>query len=88
MVEISNGARINIEEYRHESSYYVFENGDGTRYTLHICKCENGGFYFICNDSSLWMGFKGDPGVKFLCGNDNDYTRRAITQLLVSKGWI
>ena len=91
MVKISNGARINIEEYRHESSYYVFENGDGTRYTLHICKCENGGFYVICNDDSLWMGFKpfsGDPWLKFLCGNENEYTRLAITQLLVLKEWI
>lgn len=42
----------------------------------------------ICNDSSLWMGFKGDLWLKFLCGEDNEHTRRAITQLLLAKGWI
>jgi hypothetical protein len=87
-MKITDGARIKLKEYRLESSYYVFENGDGTRYTLHICNCEHGGFYVICNDSSLWLGFKGDMWLKHLAGDDNEYTRRAITQLLVAKEWI
>lgn len=67
-------------------SYYVFENGDGTRYTIHICKCENGGLYVICNDDSLWLYF-GNVDLKFLCGNNNEYTEKAILQCLILKGW-
>jgi hypothetical protein len=87
-MKISNNARINLKEYTHDSSYYRFENGDGTQYTVHICHCEHGGFYVICNDSSLWMGFKGDLHLKFLCGNNNEFTKLALTQLLVAKEWI
>ena len=87
-MKFGHDARINLRDYTHDSSYYRFENGDGTQYTIHLCKCENGGLYVICNDDSLWMAFKGDLNLKYLCGNKNEYTRTAIMQLLISREWV
>lgn len=73
--------RFNLKEW--EQSYYRFENGDGTQYTVHLAPCEHGGIYMICNDSSLWMGFDNlDYEIKFLCGINNEYTKRAMAQIL------
>jgi len=69
------------------SSYYRFENGDGTQYTIHITTCENGGYYVIVNDSALYLGFdsldyNGRYEVRHLCGRENIYTTRAVQQIL------
>jgi len=72
--------RFNLKEW--EQSYYRFENGDGTQYTVHLTDCEHGGIYMICNDSSLWLGFERRYEVKFLCGINNEYTKRAMAQIL------
>jgi len=58
-----------------------FEPGDGTRYTLHLTVAEYGGTYVICNETSLWRYHRGDQ-LKFLCGNDNEFTYRAIWNYL------
>jgi len=54
-----------------------FEPGDGTRYTLHLVVATYGGTYVICNETSLWRYHRGKD-LKFLCGNDNPYTKIAI----------
>jgi len=64
-----------------ESSFYVFENGDGTRYTVHVTDAQYGGLYVICNESSLWR-WHGEGDIKFLCGNNNEYTRRAMITIM------
>lgn len=71
--------RIKVSEWA--QSYYCFENGDGTRYTVHLCACEQGGTYVLVNDSSAWLWFDNDD-IKFLHGNYNKYTQRAILQVM------
>ena len=56
---------------------YDFQPGDGTRYNLVTVDDPHGGVLVICNNSSLWRYHQGDT-LKFLCGNENEYTRRAI----------
>ena len=56
---------------------YDFQPGDGTRYTLVTVDDPHGGLLVICNSSSLWRYHAGDV-LKFLCGNENEYTRIAI----------
>jgi hypothetical protein len=56
---------------------YDFQPGDGTRYNLVTVDDPHGGLLVICNNSSLWRYHQGDI-LKFLCGNENEYTRRAI----------
>ena len=56
---------------------YDFEPGDGTRYNLVTVDDPHGGVLVICNNSSLWRYYQ-DDYLKFLCGNENEYTRRAI----------
>lgn len=56
---------------------YDFQPGDGTRYTLVTVDDPHGGLLVICNSSSLWRYHAGDQ-LKFLCGNENEYTRKAI----------
>lgn len=58
-----------------------FQPGDGTRYTLHLVVATYGGTYVICNETSVWRYHRGDD-LKFLCGNDNPYTKIAIWDYL------
>ena len=60
---------------------YDFQPGDGTRYSLVTVEDPHGGLLVICNSSSLWRYHAGDQ-LKFLCGNENEYTRRAIWDYL------
>lgn len=64
----------------------TFENGDGTRYTCHFMPAKHGGVYVICNENSLWR-YHGGNDLKFLCGNDNDWTRFAICQIILVRGF-
>tara|TARA_S200002703_G_C3799752_1_gene247081 strand:+ start:1157 stop:1438 length:282 start_codon:yes stop_codon:yes gene_type:complete len=71
------------------NSYFEFENGDGTRYMVHITPCEHGGHYVIegnVKNNSLWIWFEGetkeDCEIRHLAGNDNEYTRRAVLQVM------
>ena len=73
----------NLEDW--VGSFFSFENGDGTRYNLHINAAQYGGWYVNCNESSLWR-YHYDGDLKFLCGDDNEWTRRAILQLFESRG--
>jgi hypothetical protein len=63
------------------TQFFSFENGDGTRYSIHLTPAYHGGVYVISNESSLWRYHAGDC-LKFLCGNDNEWTRRAIFEYL------
>tara|TARA_R110000803_G_C11980929_1_gene320741 strand:+ start:422 stop:721 length:300 start_codon:yes stop_codon:yes gene_type:complete len=56
---------------------YDFQPGDGTRYNLVTVDDPHGGVLVICNNSSVWRYHAGDV-LKFLCGNENEYTRVAI----------
>jgi len=63
-------------------SYYCFENGDGTRYSVHLSTAHHGGIYVNCNETSLWR-WHDETDIKFLCGKNNEYTRRAILQIMI-----
>jgi len=68
--------------------FYIFENGDGTKYTLHLTYAAYGGIYVICNESTLWR-FHSDPNeLKHLSGDYNEYTKIAILQLANYAGWV
>ena len=71
---------INIgDEY--QNSFYVFENGDGTKYTVHVMPANYGGTYAIVNEKSLWR-WHGNDDLKFLCGDNNEYTEIAVIQIM------
>jgi len=72
---------MRIQETNHQTSFYVFENGDGTKYTVHVSHAEYGGLYVIVNENSLWR-WNGEDDVKFLCGNNNKYTKIAVIQIM------
>ena len=78
--------RVTVKEWA--ESYYCFENGDGTCYTVHLCAHEHGGILVMCNDSSMWLYFSrkylngGDAEIKHLCGDDNKYTKKAMLQIM------
>jgi len=79
--------RFKIKDWA--NSYYCFEVGDGSCYTVHLTPCEHGGIYVIegnVKNNSLWIWFKGeevqDCEIRHLCGNDNDYTKRAILKIM------
>ena len=71
------------------NSYYEFENGDGTRYMVHIMPCEHGGLYVIegnYTNNSLWMWFEGetkaDCEIRHLAGVENEFTKKAILDVM------
>jgi len=74
--------RINISD-EWANSFYVFEKNpsDGTKYTVHVSPAQYGGLYVIVNENSLWR-WHGEGDVKFLCGNNNKYTRAAVVQIM------
>ena len=63
------------------NSSVAFENGDGTRYLFHFMPARHGGIYIIANEKALYR-YHGNQNIKFLCGNHNEYTQRAILQLI------
>ena len=60
---------------------FDFQPGDGSRYSLHTLPSEHGGILVINHEESLWRYHKGD-GLKFLIGNNNQYTHDAIWNFL------
>lgn len=71
------------------NSYYEFENGDGSRYMVHIMPCEHGGLYVIegnVKGNSLWIWFEGetksDCEIRHLAGSENEYTKKAILDVM------
>jgi len=70
--------------YKWGNSSYVFEPipSDGTKYTVQVSPAKYGGLNVICNESSLWR-WHGEGDLKFLCGDDNEYTCRAIVRIMV-----
>ena len=63
------------------NSHYTFQNGDGTRYTMHLMTHVHGGIIVCVNDSSMWLAFE-NGDVKYQCGNQNTYTKQAIKALM------
>jgi hypothetical protein len=72
--------KINIGD-EWANSNYEFENGDGTRYTVHVMPAKYGGLYVIVNESSLWR-WHGNNDIKHLCGLNNSYTKKAVSQIM------
>jgi len=74
--------RINIDD-EWANSFYVFQMNpsDGTKYTVHVTPAQYGGLYVIVNENSLWR-WHGEGDVKFLCGNENRYTKKAVIQIM------
>ena len=62
-------------------TFHDFQPGDGSRYWLHTLPSEHGGILVINHEESLWRYHRGDC-VKFLCGNNNEYTQKAIWDYL------
>lgn len=60
--------------------YCIFENGDGTCYTMQYFYDLYGGLNVLVNSTSCWRVFS-DSDIKHLCGDDNPYTRQAILDL-------
>ena len=72
---------VEFEEREWADSYYRFMNGDVTAYTVHMMPAMHGGIYVICNESSVWRWHEGGD-IKFLCGDNNKWTRKAILQIM------
>jgi len=74
--------QINIDD-QWANSFYVFQMNpsDGTKYTVHVTPAQYGGLYVIVNENSLWR-WHGEGDVKFLCGNENRYTKKAVIQIM------
>lgn len=70
-----------LEAREWADSWYRFQNGDGTAYSVHLMPAQHGGIYIICNESSLWR-WHGHDDIKFLCGNNNKFTRKAMLQIM------
>ena len=60
---------------------YDFQPGDGSRYFIQLFESEHGGTFVINHESSLWRYHRGDC-LKFLCGDYNLYTSKAIWDFL------
>ena len=80
--------KFDIIRIGHVTHFYVFENGDGTKYTLHVMPAEYGGLYVICNESSLWRFHSNPNELKHLSGNNNEFTKIAILEVAKLKGWV
>jgi len=59
-----------------------YQPGDGTAYTVHFMSHMHGGIIACVNDDSMWLAFK-DGEVRHLCGNNNEYTKRAVSTLVM-----
>lgn len=67
---------------------YIYENGDGSRYTLHLVRAIYGGVYVMCNESSMWRFHSNPNELKYLSGDNNPYTRLAILEVAELRGWV
>ena len=76
---------IKIKERNTNPEYVVFENGDGTCYTMQFSLNPYGGVNVIVNNDSCWLLFPdmtgGEDEVKFLFGTPNSWTKKAILQI-------
>jgi len=65
------------------NSHYVFElnPSDGTKYTVQVTPALYGGLNVICNESTLWR-WHGAGDLKFLCGQYNPYTEKAMNKIM------
>lgn len=70
-----------IELRNWSDSFYRFENGDGTMYSIHMMPCVYGGIYAIVNDESLYLWFENNE-VRLLIGKENKYTTKAVLQIM------
>tara|TARA_B110000438_G_C15768044_1_gene630533 strand:- start:151 stop:372 length:222 start_codon:yes stop_codon:yes gene_type:complete len=59
-------------------SYADFQPGDGTRYHLTLVSEEYGGIMIVCNRSSCWRYHPENNELKFIFGDNNNWTRKAI----------
>ena len=76
-----------IEQLNSIPENYIYENGDGTRYTLHLVRAIYGGIYVLCNESSLWRFHSNPNELKHLSGTFNIYTKKAILEVADLRGW-
>lgn len=79
--------RIEIIKQLKLGENYIYENGDGSRYTLHLLNAHYGGIYVLCNESSLWRFHSNPNELKHLCGDNNKYTKKAILEVANLRGW-
>jgi len=76
-----------IDQLKPIGEHYIYENGDGSRYTLHLVRAMYGGVYVLCNESSLWRFHSNPNELKHLCGDNNPYTRLAILEVAELRSW-
>ena len=62
--------------------YADFQPADGTRYHLTMVPEEHGGIMVVCNKSSCWRYYPLNNELKFLFGDNNDWTRKAIREYM------
>ena len=80
----SGGGIMKIkEDYEDKclTRHFVFEPGDGTCYDCILTPDPYGGFLVNVNTTSVWRWYPGDY-LKFLCGNNNSYTSKAVFHFL------
>jgi len=63
------------------NGFVVFENGDGTCYSIIVTPDPYGGYNFYVNNSEAYRVYEDDYEVKFLFGNYNKYTEIAVKQI-------
>jgi len=69
------------EEVCNVCRHFVFQPGDGTCYDCIMTPDPYGGFIVNVNTTSVWRWYPEDY-LKFLCGNNNEYTRKAVFDFL------
>ena len=76
---------LGIKEWANSHYVFLMNPSDGTKYTVQVTPALHGGLNVICNESTLWRwhGVKmGAGNLKFLCGEYNPYTEKAINKIM------
>jgi hypothetical protein len=63
------------------NGFTVFENGDGTCYSIIVVEDPYGGYNFYVNNESAYRVYENDFEVKFLFGKNNKFTKLAVSQI-------
>ena len=63
------------------NAHAVFENGDGTCYSMIVTPDPYGGYIFVVNNDSVYRYYEDNFETKHLCGTANIYTEYAVKQI-------
>lgn len=63
------------------NGFVVFENGDGTCYSIVITPDPYGGYICIINNTHVYRIYADSYETKFLCGKKCKYAEKALQQI-------